>query len=247
MGKVTSQTQVLIVGAGPPGLMMACQLALRKIPFRIIDKNEQHLSRSGALIIHARSLEIFNQMGIADKAISQGILASKINLVFNGKKPLSLVLNKMGNGLTKFPGLLLLEQSKTEQLLADFLQSYGHSVERKTELTGFSQYDEGCTNIVKMPNGKNIVIKSKYVIAADGSHSFIRDQLNIPFSGKTYELSLFVFDGKVDIDLPPDEICFSFTEKSSAGIFPLKDGRWRVDGTIPRNISSNEENSFRGY
>lgn len=244
MGKVTSQTQVLIVGAGPPGLMMACQLALRKIPFRIIDKREQHHGGSGALIIHARSLEIFNQMGIADKAISQGILAGKINVMFNGKKPLTLVLNKMGNGQTKFPGLLLLEQAKTEQLLAEFLKAYGHSVERKSELTGFSQYDEGCTNIVKKSDGKNIIIKSKYLIAADGSHSFIRDQLKIPFSGKTYELSLFVFDGKAEIDLPPDEICFSFTERSSTGIFPLRDGRWRVDGTIPGKLSSKEEIVF---
>jgi hypothetical protein len=82
------------------------------------------------------------------------------------------------------------------------------------------------------------------LIAADGSHSFIREQLKIPFSGKTYELSLFVYDGKADIDLPPDEICFTFTEKSSAGIFPLKKGRWRVDGTIPRNISSGKEIVF---
>jgi 2-polyprenyl-6-methoxyphenol hydroxylase-like FAD-dependent oxidoreductase len=108
VGKVTSKTQVLIVGAGPPGLMMACQLAFRHIPFRIIDKQEHHQTGSGALIIHARSLEIFNQMGIADAAISQGILANKINVVFNGTKPLSLFLKKMGNSQTKFPGLLML-------------------------------------------------------------------------------------------------------------------------------------------
>jgi 2-polyprenyl-6-methoxyphenol hydroxylase-like FAD-dependent oxidoreductase len=244
MGKVTSKTQVLIVGAGPTGLMMACQLALRNIPFRIIDKNEHHQTGSGALILHAKSLEIFNQMRIADAAISQGILANKINVAFNGTKPLTLFLKKMGNDQTKFPGLLMLEQSRTEQLLEDFLQSYGGSVERKTELIGFSQYEEGCTNIVKMPDGENIVIKSKYIIAADGSHSFIRDHLKIPFTGKTYELSLFVFDGRADFDFPKDEICFSFTGKSSVGIFPLRGGRWRVDGTIPRDISSKKEISF---
>jgi 2-polyprenyl-6-methoxyphenol hydroxylase-like FAD-dependent oxidoreductase len=245
VGKITSQTQVLIVGAGPPGLMMACQLAHRNISFRIIDKSDQHLSGSGALIVHARSLEIFNQMGIADRAISMGIVAAKIKVVFNGRKPLTLVLNKMGQGLTKFPGLLLIEQSRTEQLLENYLQSFGHSVERRMELTGFTQFDDGCTSIVRKPDGKNIIIKSKYIIAADGSHSFIRDHLKIPFSGKTYELALFVFDGKADIDLSPDEICFSFTEKSSTGIFPLKEGRWRVDGTIPRHISSLEEITFR--
>ncbi len=161
MGKISSQTHVLIVGAGPSGLMMACQLALRNIPFRIIDKREKSLCGSGALIIQARTLEIFNQMGIADNAISEGILAGNINVVFNGKKPLSLGIKKMGIGQTKFPGLLLLEQSKTEQLLADFLQSHGHSVERKSELTGFSQYNEGYTNIVKIPNGKNLDHKIK--------------------------------------------------------------------------------------
>ncbi len=244
VGKVTSKTQVLIVGAGPPGLMMACQLALRKIPFRIIDKHEHHQTGSGALILHARSLEIFDQMGIADKAISQGILANKINVVFNGSKPLSLFLKKMGSDQTRFPGLLMLEQSKTEQLLENFLLSYGHTVERKTELTGFSQYEEGCTNIVKSPDENSIVIKSKYIIAADGSHSFIRDHLKIPFSGKTYQLSLFVYDGKADFDLPKDEIYFSFTGKSSIGIFPLIGGRWRVDGTIPHNLSSNREIKF---
>jgi 2-polyprenyl-6-methoxyphenol hydroxylase-like FAD-dependent oxidoreductase len=242
--KVTPPIEVLIVGAGPPGLMMACQLAMRNISFRIIDKSEQHIEGSGALIIHSRSLEILNQMGIADKAISEGILASKINVVFNGKKPLTLVLNKMGKGETKFPGLLLIEQSKTEQLLTDFLHSYGYKVERKSELTDFSQYDDGCTNIVRMPDGNNIAIKSKYLIAADGSQSFIRNQLKIPFSGQTYKLSLFVLDGKADIDLPPDEICFSFTDKSSTGIFPLKGGRWRIDGTIPRNISAKEKIVF---
>jgi 2-polyprenyl-6-methoxyphenol hydroxylase-like FAD-dependent oxidoreductase len=244
VGKVTSQTKVLIVGAGPPGLMMACQLAIRDIPFRIIDKHEHHQTGSGALIIHARSLEIFDRMGIADKAINMGIQANRINVVFNGRKPVSLFLKNMGYDLTKFPGLLMLEQSKTEQLLEDFLKSFGHSVERRMELTGFSQYEEGCTNIIRTHAGENIVIKSKYIIAADGSHSFIRDHLKIPFPGKTYRLSLFVFDGKADIELPEDEICFAFTRKSSAGIFPLCEGRWRIDGTIPRNFSSKEEIVF---
>lgn len=244
MRKVTSQTQVLIVGAGPPGLMAACQLAIGNIPFRIIDKCDKPFKGSGALIIHARSLEIFHQMGIADMAISQGILAGKLHLIFNGKKRLSLSLKEIGKGQSRFSGLLLLEQSKTEKLLLDFLHARGISVERKAELTDFTHYDDGCTNIVKIANGRSIIIKSKYIIAADGSHSFIRNQLKIPFLGMTNELSLFVYDGKAEIDLPSDEICFSFTNKSSAGIFPLKGSRWRVDGTLSGEISLLENISF---
>ena len=80
------QSKYLIVGAGPTGLMMACQLALRNIPFRIIDKKESSYNYSGALIIQARSVEIFHQMGIAQTAIQHGIIADEIHIVFNGKE-----------------------------------------------------------------------------------------------------------------------------------------------------------------
>jgi len=78
-------TEVLIVGAGPTGLMMACQLAIHEIPFRIIDKNESISRNSGALIVQARSLEIFEQMGIAGEALRKGIIANKVNIINNGK------------------------------------------------------------------------------------------------------------------------------------------------------------------
>lgn len=79
-------TEVLIVGAGPAGLMMACQLAIHQIPFRIIDKNSSSSINSGALIIQARTLEIFELMGIASEALSLGIVAERINIIYNGKK-----------------------------------------------------------------------------------------------------------------------------------------------------------------
>ena len=79
-------TEVLIVGAGPSGLMMACQLAIRGIHFRIIDKNEHPVTYSGALIVHARSVEIFDQMGISEKVVHESIIANDLSIVFNGKK-----------------------------------------------------------------------------------------------------------------------------------------------------------------
>src|SRR5215213_10161824 len=113
-------TDVLIAGAGPTGLMMACQLAINKIPFRIIDKNEDHTTQSRALVVQARSVEIFDQMGIAEKAIQKGQVAKAIGAFFNGKKVLHLVVNNIGEGLTKFPFFLMLEQLHTESILIDF-------------------------------------------------------------------------------------------------------------------------------
>jgi 2-polyprenyl-6-methoxyphenol hydroxylase-like FAD-dependent oxidoreductase len=84
--KAKVSSEVLIIGAGPSGLMMACQLAIHKIPFRIIDKKSHPSNYSGALILHARSVEIFHQMGISQKVLKEVIVANILSIVFNGKK-----------------------------------------------------------------------------------------------------------------------------------------------------------------
>jgi len=115
-------TEVLIVGAGPTGLMMACQLAIHQVSFRIIDKNESPSKNSGALIIQARTLEIFEQMGIAGKALEEGIIANKLNILYNGRKITRAHIKDIGGNLSQFPFLLMHEQSKTEKLLIKFIK-----------------------------------------------------------------------------------------------------------------------------
>src|SRR5665811_1742707 len=129
--------------------MMACHLAVNHIPFRIIDKNEDHTAQSRALVVQAKSLEIFDQMGIAGKAIQQGQVAKAIGAFFNGKKVLRLIVNHIGEGLTKFPYFLMLEQSHTESLLIDFLETYGYQVERRTELLSITQNADEVTTVLK--------------------------------------------------------------------------------------------------
>src|SRR5262252_7409475 len=144
-----TKTPVLIVGAGPTGLMMACQLARFGIPFRLIEKNEGSTTQSRALVIQARSLEIFEQMGVAGRAVRQGRVFQTINYVVNGKLTQRVPIGDFGKGLTQFPHLFILEQSKTEPLLIEFLQQQGHQVEWRTELDSFSQNDDGISATVK--------------------------------------------------------------------------------------------------
>ena len=237
-------TDVLIVGAGPTGLMMACQLAKHKVSFRIVDKKESPSSYSGALVVHARSMEIFNQMGIAEKVMQEAIIANNIRIVFNGKETSRISLLNIGQGLTKFPNLYLLEQSKTEALLNEYISARDYVVERKTELIRFTQDETGVTSVLKLPNGKEETIKSQYLIAADGGESTIREQLNIPVIRKKHRVSLFIIDCKAEVDLPPDEICFSFSNRSTSGFFPMKEGRKRIDGLIPKDLSGNTKITF---
>ena len=212
---------------------MACQLNRHNISFRIIDKKSSPAIHSGALIIHARTLEILHQMGLAEKAMKQGIIAQKINLRFNNHKNYSLDVSDMGNHSTRFPYLLMLEQWHTENLLIQFLNERGHFIENNTPLFAFTQEHEMITSEILKPDGSIEIIRSRFLIGADGSNSFIRTQLNIPFPGKSQLSRLFITDCESRLPLPTREISFSFASDYTSGLFPLPDNRWRVDGLIP--------------
>lgn len=237
-------TDVLIIGAGPTGLLMACQLAIHNVPFRIVDKTEDHTTQSRALVIQARSLEILHQAGISAQALEQGTIAGHIGSIFNGKKLLRLTVKEIGEGMTRFPFLLMLEQSRTEALLNSFLEERGHRVERQTELRDLSQDKNGVTAALRTSDGTPVLVRAKYLLGADGAHSFVRKKLGIEFGGRTFEQSLFVVDCKAEVDVARDEMCLAFSPEGVAGYFPLTNGRWRVLGTLPRGLEKKEKITF---
>jgi 2-polyprenyl-6-methoxyphenol hydroxylase-like FAD-dependent oxidoreductase len=236
--------KVLIIGAGPTGLMLACQLALHRVPFRILDKNADHTTQSRALVVQARSLEIFDQMGIAQEAVQLGKKARAVNVIVKGKLVLHMALGDAGRGLTAFPYLLILEQSKTETILNDFLARYGHAVEWHTELVDFTQTTEAVTATLRRADGLEETVRVDWLVGADGGHSVVRRQLNIPFAGKTYQESLFVLDCETSLSLPRDEMTIAFSERAFTGFFPMTNGRCRVLGTVPPGMEGQNTITF---
>ena len=113
-------TQVLISGAGPTGLMMACQLQRYGIDTILIDKKAGITLRSKALAVQARSMEIYDQLGVIDTVLDQGFIAIAAKMLSQGKKIGELLLGQFGKGLSPFPFLFILEQSKNERILSDF-------------------------------------------------------------------------------------------------------------------------------
>lgn len=122
-------------------------------------------------------------MGIARRAIEQGKVFEAINYVVNGKVTARVPLGHFGKGLTQFPYLLILEQSKTEPLLIDLLATKGYSVEWETELTSLTQIDAGVSAVLKR-NGKEETAQADWLIGADGGRSPVRTMLSIPFGEK---------------------------------------------------------------
>jgi len=232
VAKIEYDVDVLIAGAGPSGLMLACQLILHNISFRIIDKKASPAIHSGALIIHARTLEILDQIGLAKKAIEAGIIARSIHFRFNSQKIKIIDISRFGLDLTRFPFFLMIEQWQTENLLIEFLKAKYFSIENNTELVDFTSNDELVSSEIRTENGEIQVIKSRFLIGADGNNSLVRKKLGIPFHGKTHQQKLFITDCEARLPLTGQEILFSFTNGYTLGCFPLTDNRWRIDGLI---------------
>src|SRR5499433_2279136 len=135
--KTTLTTDVLIIGAGPTGLSLAGQLIRYGIDFIIVEKNEAITPYSKAIGVHARTLEIFDQIGLAQEAVAKGTVAGTARLIIDGEIRGELRFSDVGKGMSPFPFLLMLEQSKTERLLYEYLQSHGKHVRWNTELESF--------------------------------------------------------------------------------------------------------------
>ena len=247
----SSSVDVLIIGAGPTGLMLACQLALYpKVSFRIIDKNASATTQSRALVVHARSLELFAQLNLAEKALSQGTLADGVKAFFQGHCRFQLDLKhfrvQQRSLLTHYPYILFLEQSVTEHLLESFLNEHHIQVERNTEATDLIDFEstDGTSGVqVTLTNGE--IIRTKYVCACDGARSVVRHKLNLSFEGRTYPESLFVADCQVqNSPLAKNEFAVFFESTGLAAIFPLTNGRCRLIGTIHDEEQNNVSVDF---
>ncbi|MDP4265463.1 MAG: FAD-dependent monooxygenase [Bacteroidota bacterium] len=165
---------VLIVGAGPTGLLMGCQLAIQNVPFRIIDKNEDHTTQSRAIVIHAASMEIFSQMGISARFLEQGKRVAAINFIIRDKVSHIPLFSEYGAGLTQYPFFLALEQSKTERLLQDFLEQHGHVVERNMELVSLSQTQENVHALLRNKEGKEEEVIAKWLVGYSVNPGFAK-------------------------------------------------------------------------
>src|SRR5579863_6155949 len=175
---MTNDCQVLIVGAGPTGLVLACELLTRGIGIRIIDKGDGVARQSRALGIHARTLEVFDMMGLADRFLARGQVVRRFHLYADGRTLVRLDLARNGSA---FGCMLDVPQDVTETILRDRVFELGGHVEPGAELTGLSA-DPGCvTARITVPGGAVATVTADFVVGADGAHSRVRSELGLDF------------------------------------------------------------------
>src|SRR5678816_3439455 len=236
----TINTDVIIVGAGPTGLSLACQLIRYGIDFVVVEKNATVTPFSKAIGVQARTLEIYDQIGLAETAIAKGTIASRVRLIEGGEVAGEMNLGNFGKDLSQYPYMLMFEQSKNEELLYQYVRSHGHDVSWNTELENFSQDETGVTVQVKTASGESQTIKGKYLAGCDGASSLVRHGLGLKFEGSTFERLFYVADARVDWDFPHDALHVCLAKDVFVAFFPMPgEDRYRVVGTFPE--SKNEE------
>jgi 2-polyprenyl-6-methoxyphenol hydroxylase-like FAD-dependent oxidoreductase len=220
--------EVLIVGAGPTGLVLALWLARLGVRIRIIDKTAEPGTSSRALALQARTLELYRQLGFADQVTDAGLEFRAANLWAGGRKAAHVEFGRLGIVATPYPYGLIYPQDEHERFLIDRLSELNVQVERQTELTDLQRFDD---RIVAHIRGSTI--EAPFVAGCDGARSTVREKLGIPFEGGTYEHLFYVADVEASGPQVDGELHVSVDESDFAAVFPLKDeGRVRLIGTI---------------
>ncbi len=236
-----SNTDVLIVGAGPTGLSLACQLIRFGIDFVIIDKKEGVTPYSKALGVHARTLEIYEQLDLARLAVERGAIVGKVRLLEGGKLVGEVDLSHFGEGMSTYPYLLVLEQSENERLLYKYLQEHGREVRWQTEMEQLAQNEASVAVQVKNSAGESRSITGRYVVGCDGPKSPVRHALGLSFEGSTFERLFYVADVLIDWKFKQDALHVCLSQNGVVAFFPMPgENRWRIVGSFPEGHDQDE-------
>jgi 2-polyprenyl-6-methoxyphenol hydroxylase-like FAD-dependent oxidoreductase len=222
---LNASSDVLVVGAGPVGLTMACELARSGLKCRIIDKAARPASTSRALAIFPRTLEMFQMMGMSDSVL-------KIGYQLNGVA----IYNRSGQighiGFSNLPSryrfAISLPQNETERLLIERLAGFGIVVDREKELVALSQSADLVQAVIRNSAGLEERFESSWLIGCDGAHSSVRHLLGLQFEGDAYPETFLLADVKMVGAIDHIHIHLFLTGEGVVGIFPFRGDRARV-------------------
>ena len=244
------QLDLLIVGAGPVGLTLGCEALRHGLSVRIIDFKDAASVHSKAQIVHARTLEMLEDMGLAERFIDKGIPIHSFNIFSQGgKKRIVQMVVAVEN--SKYQNILSISQHDTEVLLGQRLVELGGTIERRVRLRHFSQDGDRVTaTLVHEGDGdREETISVPWMVGCDGAHSTVRKSLGLSFEGQRYPMHIIQTDARVDFPFPTheDEVIGFLAPGTVVGLFPLPGGESRYRFLIPRNHDDDIEPTLQHF
>jgi 2-polyprenyl-6-methoxyphenol hydroxylase-like FAD-dependent oxidoreductase len=225
MNQLIEKTDVLIVGAGPTGLTLAAALRQRGVEVAVIDRAAEMAATSRAAVIHARTLEVLDAVGVTEELVSRGSIVPRFS-VRDGDH--ALITIDFDGLPTDHPYTLMLSQDQTETVLRARLQELGVEVHQSCEFASLQQDADG----VKVTLADGRAIHAEYLVGCDGMHSAVREHVGIGFTGAAYADSFVLADVRLDWHLSAAEVMLYFAPAGLVVIAPLPDGRHRIVATV---------------
>ncbi len=232
-------TQVLIVGAGPTGLVLAYWLTRLGVRARLIDKAPEPGQTSRAIAVAARTLELYRQVGLAAAVVERGVPMAAMNLWIRGHHEGRLEFGGAGDSLSPFPFVLTFAQDAHERLLIERLAALDLHVERPVELLAFEEKGGGVEARLRMADGSTGTCHADYLAGCDGARSAVRTGLDIGFPGGTYEHLFYVADVEASGPQVNHEAHVSFSDDGDFVVCLALDRgtHARVIGTVRSDVA----------
>ncbi len=221
-----ANAEVLIAGAGPTGLSLACALARQGIVCRVVEKQSEPAGGSRAIAVHARTLEMLDSIDVAETLISRGRRLYGTNGYADGERIVHVAFDELDS---PYPFVLVVPQSDTERVLAARAQSLGVKIDRGATLDAVTHDPLGVDAVITHANGRIESAHAAYLVGCDGEHSAVRKAVGVAFEGHAYEEHFALADVRMRWDLPSDETHVFFSYEGPFGAFPLLgENRWRI-------------------
>src|SRR5215471_3801434 len=227
------RSDVLIVGAEPTGLVLALWLTRLGVRARIIDKAAQPGTTSRALAVHARTLELYRQLDLADFIVEHGHKVPAVRLWVKGEPRARVDFEAIASDLTPYAFLQIFPQDEHERLLIAKLETLGVAVERRTELIGYRDEGDRVVAHLLLSDGREETCEAAYIAGCDGARSIVRQTMGTGFPGGTYRQLFYVADVQASGPAFDGELHADLEEADFLAVFPLAGkGRARLIGTV---------------
>lgn len=219
--------EVLVIGAGPTGIMMAAEAVRHGLSCRIVDKGGSYSDRSRAVGIQARTMEIFGQVKIVQDFLAQGIRIQAADPISHFRALAQIPLSTLSS---PYPFVLSLEQAKTEEILARYAATLGIRIEKGIECIQLMQNAQEVEVVLQhRESGEEEKVKASWVIGCDGAHSQVRKQLGLIFEGKAFADIFSLADIHILWDYPHNELSIFLNAKGFLAAIPLPEpNRYRL-------------------